>query len=43
MQANATLARATYALGAHYPGKSGTTEAELALNVPLFSSEDYST
>ena len=40
---NASYKAVTWGLGQHYPGGRGTTAAERAINMPLWSSEDYST
>eukprot|EP00051_Salpingoeca_urceolata_P008306 m.104938 g.104938 ORF g.104938 m.104938 type:complete len:1154 (+) comp15683_c0_seq1:127-3588(+) len=43
VRGNATLFAVTDVLGQHYPGTRGSTPAERALGLALWSSEDYST
>ena len=43
LSTNASYKAATWGLGQHYPGGTGTTAAERAFGMPLWSSEDYST
>lgn len=43
LNSNSSYKAATWGLGAHYPGGSGTTPAERNIGLPLWSSEDYST
>lgn len=43
MEANASLKRAVWGLGSHYPGSSGTSDFLRGTKLPMWAAEDYST